>query len=165
MNDPSKPTDDWSELYRDLGARARAADDVARATDQVMAEVARVARLRADELRQQTGVVVSVDYPSHKPIALSGDGPFMSFLRLRADARSLHVYSHRGTASGLPAVHILYSITDASARRRRVESELGFFIAADERGHELRAATQGEPRPTIDGLVLRAFRLLLGQPR
>lgn len=152
--------DIWAKLYEEVGQEARWADDLAVATEKVMTEIAAVARQRAAELRSHTGKVLTVEFPSQKPLSLTGDGPFMSFLRIRGEAHSVHVYSHRDKEGRAAAVHLFYSLPDASKSRRRVESEHAFFVTP--RGgdaYELRAGSA----PSIDGLVLRAFRILLGR--
>jgi hypothetical protein len=155
--------DSWAKLYDEVGQEARWADDLAVATEKVMTEIAAMARQRAAELRAHTGRVLSVEFPSQKPLSLSGDGPYMSFLRIRGEAHSVHVYSHRDKEGRASAVHLFYSVADASSRRRRVESEHAFFVQPRGGGaYELRPRDAGSPA-SIDGLVLRAFRVLLGR--
>jgi hypothetical protein len=180
--------DRWSRLYQDYGAWAREQDRAqheravaeaaqrrfdewcAQVTDRVMEDIATVARQRAEEFRAHSGRMIQVEYPSHKPIGLGDDGPFMSFMRFGIDGSSVHLYSHRGLG-GLPALHFVYTVEEQIPRHRRLVSHPGAFVARrSDDGYELRTIRIQKDDPpatqtTPDELVFRAFELLLGHLR
>lgn len=131
----------------------------------VMTLLREVARERASEFEPSSGISVEVEWPSHPPINLDPDGPFMSFMRLRRPEREVHLYSHRVGASA-PLIHFVVAGTDTpDASKKRLVGRPGCRIDKREGGGFLLRAVGGEADGSIvsiDDLAYRAFELLLG---
>lgn len=142
-------------------------------TEHVMTLLREVARERATQLSGSAatssesgkGLKVEVEWPSHPPINLDPDGPFMSFMRLRLPEREVHLYSHR-IGSSAPLIHFVVAGADAPDKsKRRLLGRPGCRIERREGGGFLLRAVGGEADGNIvsvDDLAYRAFELLLG---
>lgn len=143
----------------------------------VMTLLREVARERASALSSScarepssaepgSGISVEVEWPSHPPINLDPDGPFMSFMRLRMPEREVHLYSHRIGASA-PLIHFVVAGTDTpDASKKRMMGRPGCRIERREGGGFLLRSVGGEADGSIvsvDDLAYRAFELLLGE--
>ena len=136
----------------------------AKATDQVMADIARTAQQRAVDFEDHTGRTVKVRYPSHEAIGLGRGGPYMTFARLSLDDSHVHIYSYRGSGS-LPAIHLLHTHEERLPRHRRLVSQPGCFVARrPDDGYELRNVRKDDEEATpttVDDLVFQAYDLLV----
>lgn len=146
-------------------------------THHVMTLLREVARERATALSSScagepaatepgAGLSVEVEWPSHPPINLDPEGPFMSFMRLRLPEREVHLYSHRIGASA-PLIHLVVAGADApGAYKKRLVGRPGCRIERREGGGFLLRSVGGEADGSIvsiDDLAFRAFELLLGE--
>jgi len=142
-------------------------------TEHVMTLVREVARERATQLLSSAAaspkpgsvLKVDVEWPSHPPINLDPEGPFMSFMRLRLPEREVHLYSHRvGTSA--PLIHFVVAGADAPDRsKKRMLGRPGCRIERREGGGFLLRSVGGDADGSIvsvDDLAFRAFELLLG---
>jgi hypothetical protein len=133
-------------------------------TEHVMTLIREVARERAGAFDPSSGISIEVDWPSHPPINLDPDGPFMSFMRLRLPQREVHLYSHRVGASS-PIIHFVVAGTDTpDAYKRRLIGRPGCRIERREGGGFLLRSAGGETDGqivSVDDLAYRAFELLL----
>lgn len=195
--------DRWKNLYqhysqvesarRELERATQEADKARRefdewceqATHRVMEDLAKLASSRATEFQEAAGGEVRVEYPSHPPIGLGEDGPFMTFMKIglasggqappKGGENEVHIYSHRRPGA-LPAFHLVYtaSPTDAEKskgkRARSLVSQPGCFVVREDSGYGLRAAEVGSNGTLVSGsemhldeLVFRAFEVLVNE--
>jgi hypothetical protein len=126
----------------------------------VMALVREVINERASAFKETAGVDVEIRWPSHPPINIDPDGPFMSFMSLGVAGREVHLYSHR-VGMDPPMVH--YVVTDADKSRGLV-SRPGCRIERRENGGFLLRALNSDKHDdtlSVDDIAFRAFQLLL----
>jgi hypothetical protein len=143
-------------------------------TEHVMTLLREVARERATQLssaalesaEQSAVIAVEVEWPSHPPINVDPDGPFMSFMRLRLPEREVHLYSHRVGCSA-PLIHFVVASADAPDKsKKRMLGRPGCRIEKREGGGFLLRSVGGDADGSIvsvDDLAFRAFELLLGE--
>jgi len=128
----------------------------------VMALVREVISERASAFKQSAGVEVEIRWPSHPPINIDPDGPFMSFMSLKVAGREVHLYSHR---VGMDAPMVHYVVTDGDMSRGLV-SRPGCRIEKRENGGFLLRALHADKRDdtlSVDDIAFRAFELLLAE--
>jgi hypothetical protein len=174
----------WDELYqrysdaesrRDERQRKLAEERAAlaefeawtrRATEQLMLDLATVARERSLAFLERTHHPLEVEYPSGPAISLPDGGPEIRFLRLSLGDARVHVYSSH-TPGGLIHIHLLPSRRDSLQHNQRLLSEPGAFVVRlPDDSYELRFLAgdpEGVPRSpmSLDGLLFKAFRLLV----
>lgn len=134
-------------------------------TQRVMALVREVVSERATEFEQSAGLHIDVQWPSHPPINIDPDGPFMSFMCLRIPAREVHMYSHR-VGFGPPMIHFVVATPDSGDKRHRLLGKPGCRIERRDTGGFLLQSVGGELNQSVlsvDDLAYRAFELLLGE--
>jgi hypothetical protein len=165
----------WESLFHSFTERRRERDERSRVSDElatwydeqtnlVMTLLREVASERAETFKHNAGVQVEVRWPSHPPINVGPDGPFMSFMTLRVGEREVHLYSHR---VGLAAPSLHYVVSRASQAERAREGLLGRPGCRIEQreggGFLLRSVTPGTGPEvlSVDDIVFRAFELLL----
>jgi len=165
----------WEQLFAGFSERQRAKQEQTQSlrelaawydeqTQLVMSLVREVVAERAAEFEQRTGRSVDVKWPSHPPLNLDPDGPFMSFMALAIPGREVHLYSHR-VGLGPPMIHFLVIRPDQDERRNRVLGRAGCRIERREGGGFLLQGVGGglsQGVLSVDDLVYRAFELLLG---
>ncbi|MDB4990249.1 MAG: hypothetical protein JWN04_5427 [Myxococcaceae bacterium] len=136
----------------------------------IMTLVREVATERAAAFQASSGLTIDVQWPSHPPINIDPDGPFMSFMCLRMPEREVHLYSHRvGTEE--PLIHFVVAGPEGADRqRKRLLSKPGCRLEKrDGGGFLLRGVGGGGGLGGLDGgrivsvddLAFRAFELLL----
>lgn len=133
-------------------------------TEHVMTLVREVARERALSFEQNAGLAVEVQWPSHPPINMDPEGPFMSFMCLRIPEREVHLYSHRvGTTA--PLIHFVVAGIEVPERaRKRLLGRPGCRIEQRDGGGFLLRAVGGDSNGeevSVDDLAYRAFEMLL----
>lgn len=162
----------WDALFRGFSQRRRASHDQAERnrelvawydeqTRLVMNLVREVIQERAVAFKQSSGVDVEVRWPSHPPINVDPNGPFMSFMSLAVNGREVHLYSHR-VGYDAPMVH--YVVTSQADKARGLVSRPGCRIERRENGGFFLRGLQGSQRDTglsADDIAFRAFELLL----
>lgn len=131
-------------------------------TELVMTLVRQVASERAASFAQGSGVEIEVKSPSHPPINIDPDGPFMSFMCLRVGDREVHLYSHR-VGTGAPVIHFVVAADrSAGPERKGLLGHPGCRIERrDGGGFLLRRVGTAQDVLSVDDLVYRAFELLL----
>ena len=158
----------FSERRRERQERTQASDELAAwydtQTQLVMTLLREVASERAERFEETAKVQVEVRWPSHPPINVGPDGPFMSFMTLRVGEREVHLYSHR---VGLTAPSLHYVVSRASMAERPREGLVGRPGCRIEQreggGFLLRSVIPGNESAvlSVDDIVYRAFELLL----
>lgn len=133
-------------------------------TELIMTMVREVASERAAAFQRDSGLAVEVQWPSHPPITIDPDGPFMSFMCLRIPEREVHLYSHRlGTSA--PLIHFVVAGAErADRQQKRLLGRPGCRIERREGGGFLLRGVGDAMRHgvvSVDDLVYRAFELLL----
>ena len=172
----------WTELFdgfsqrrREKRARAESTRELLawydEQTEHVMTLVREVARERARSFEKDAGLSVEVQWPSHPPINMDPEGPFMSFMCLRLATREVHLYSHRvGTSA--PLIHFVVANTDVPGQpRKRLLGRPGCRIEQREGGGFLLRSVAADASDcavpggevSIDDLAFRAFEMLLGE--
>lgn len=135
-------------------------------TQLIMTLVREVASERAAVFQGDSGLAVDVQWPSHPPINIGPDGPFMSFMCVRIPGREVHLYSHR-IGTGAPLIHfVVVGSERPDKQQKRLLGRPGCRIEQREGGGFLLrgvgdAMRHGEV--SVDDLVYRAFELLLGE--
>jgi hypothetical protein len=133
-------------------------------TEHVMTLVREVASERAAAFAPGSGLSVEVQWPSHPPINLDPEGPFMSFMRLRLPEREVHLYSHR-VGSSAPLIHFVVADKQVPDQpKKRLLGRPGCRIERRDGGGFLLRTVGGEADGSIvsvDDLTYRAFELLL----
>ncbi|MDB4971678.1 MAG: hypothetical protein JWN48_19 [Myxococcaceae bacterium] len=138
----------------------------------IMTLVREVASERAAAFKESAGVSIEVQWPSHPPINVDPDGPFMSFMCLRLPEREVHLYSHR-IGSDEPLIHFVVAGPEGPDRqRKRLLSKPGCRIERREGGGFLLRGVgvgslgglDGQGVVSVDDLAFRAFELLLSEP-
>ncbi len=133
-------------------------------TQLVMTLVREVVSERAAELERNAGIRVEVKWPSHPPINVDPDGPFMSFMTLAIPDREVHLYSHR-VGAGAPLVHFVVAGPETVDKpRKRLLGRPGCRIEQREGGGFLLRSVNGAVQQSVvsvDDLAYRAFELLL----
>ncbi|HEX5658049.1 MAG TPA: hypothetical protein VFX59_12680 [Polyangiales bacterium] len=129
----------------------------------IMTLLREVAAERAAAFTSQSGVQVEVKWPSHPPINIDPDGPFMSFMSLTLPEREVHLYSHR-VSHGPPLIHFVVAGAEGSDRqRKRLLGRPGAKLEKREGGGFLLRGVGEQEGATlsVDDLAYRAFSLLL----
>jgi hypothetical protein len=129
----------------------------------IMDLVREVAAERAAAFAGAAGVQVEVKWPSHPPINIDPDGPFMSFMSLSLPEREVHLYSHR-VSHGPPLIHFVVAGPEGPDRqRKRLLGRPGAKLEKrDGGGFLLRGVGSQEGQElSVDDLAFRAFELLL----
>ncbi|HEY6880973.1 MAG TPA: hypothetical protein VI299_23270 [Polyangiales bacterium] len=129
----------------------------------IMTLLREVAAERAASFAQASGTQVEIKWPSHPPINIDPDGPFMSFMSLSLPEREVHLYSHR-VSSGPPLIHFVVAGAEGPDRqRKRLLGRPGAKVEKREGGgFSLRGVGEQEGRAlSVDDLAYRAFELLL----
>jgi hypothetical protein len=160
--------DGFSQRKRQQRERSEGARELAAWYDEqtqlVMTLVREVARERAGVFEQSSQQPIEVQWPSHPPINIDPEGPFMSFMCLRIPEREVHLYSHR-VGLDAPLVHFVVARPEqADKPRQRVQGRPGCRIEQREGGGFFLRAVGGEApgrELSIDDLTFRAFELLL----
>jgi len=167
----------WESLFEGFSQRKQAKDARTESlrelaswydeqTQLVMTLVREVISERAAAFEERAGVHIDVQWPSHPPINVGPDGPFMSFMCLRIPEREVHLYSHR-VGHGPPMIHFVVVRDRMEARRERLIGRSGCRIERREGGGFLLQGVQdGQNESTtlsVDDLAYRAFALLLGE--
>ncbi len=133
-------------------------------TQLVMALVREVVSERAAELERNGGIRVEVKWPSHPPINVDPDGPFMSFMTLALPDREVHLYSHR-VGAGPPLIHFVVAEPETQEKpRKRLLGRPGCRLEQREGGGFLLRSVNGSGGTStwsVDDLAYRAFELLL----
>jgi hypothetical protein len=168
----------WDQLFAGFSQRRRAQREkrelsrelVAWYEEQVqliMTLVREVASERAAAFEQSAGLVIEVLWPSHPPINIDPDGPFMSFMCLRIPEREVHLYSHR-VGNDEPLIHFVVAGTEGpDKQRKRLLSKPGCRIERRAGGGFLLRSVGtggvgvGDNIVSVDDLTYRAFELLL----
>jgi hypothetical protein len=122
-----------------------------------------VAAERAASFAQASGQQIEVKWPSHPPINIGPDGPFMSFMALSLPEREVHLYSHR-VSYGPPLIHFVVAGAEGPGRqRKRLLGRPGAKLEKREGGgFLLRGVGEQEGQTlSVDDLAYRAFELLL----
>ena len=166
----------WDRLFASFSERRRSAHKAAERdrertrellawydeqTHLVMTLLRDIVHERAAAFKTQSGTEVEVRCPSHPPINVDPDGPFMSFMSLCLDGREVHLYSHR-IGCEPPMIHFVQ--TRRGEMARGLVSRPGCRIERREHGGFLLRAlgTAGEGHAlSVDDLAFRAFELLL----
>ncbi len=127
----------------------------------VMTLLREVAAERAAALTTQFGARAEVKWPSHPPINIDPDGPFMSFMSLTLPEREVHLYSHR-VSSGPPLIHFVVGGTEDRQRKRLLGRPGARLEKREGGGFILRGVGEQEGETlSVDDLAFRAFQLLL----
>jgi hypothetical protein len=126
----------------------------------VMDLVARACVARARELAVATGYAIDVTYPVR-----TATGPKDAFplhvVAIRLEPVEVDVYSARGPG-GLPVLHVVSFLRDASQRERRLVSEPGCLVSRGaDSGWQLLSLDPPRAATTVDDLVHRAFARLV----
>jgi len=163
----------WDALFRGFAQRRRASHDRAERSRElvswydeqtrlVMTLLREVIHERATAFKHSAGVDVEVRWPSHPPINLDPDGPFMSFMSLAVHGREVHLYSHR-VGFDAPVVHFV--VTDPADKARGLVSRPGCRIERRDNGGFFLRGLHGESSAglSVDDLAFRAFELLLNE--
>jgi hypothetical protein len=164
----------WDALFGGFSQRRRSENDrVERSrellawydeqTQLVMTLVREVVQERAAAFKQSAGVDVEVRWPSHPPINIDPDGPFMSFMSLGVNGREVHLYSHR-VGYDAPMIHFL--VTATGDKGRGLVSRPGCRIEKRENGGFFLRGLHGDPPVgalSVDDIAFRAFELLLSE--
>jgi hypothetical protein len=133
-------------------------------TQLIMTMVREVASERAAAFQRDSGLTIEVQWPSHPPINIDPDGPFMSFMCLRIPEREVHLYSHR-IGTGAPLIHFVVADPErADRQQKRLLGRPGCRIEQREGGGFLLRGVGDAMRHgvvSVDDLVYRAFELLL----
>jgi hypothetical protein len=161
----------WENLFQGFSQKQKAKrerSDITRElvawydeqTHLVMTLVREVISERAAAFVDSSGVEIDVQWPSHPPINLDPDGPFMSFMCLRVPERELHMYSHR-VALTPPVIHFV--IAGPQLHKRLVARSGCRIEKRDGGGFALRSVdpSVGQGILSVDDLAYRAFELLL----
>lgn len=157
----------FSERTRERAERSRVSDALATWYDEqthlVMTLLREVASERAENFERTSGVTVEVRWPSHPPINVGPDGPFMSFMTLRLGEREVHLYSHR-IGMTAPTLHYVVSRrSDLDGPRPGLLGRPGCRIEQREGGGFLLRGVSagGSAVLSVDDIVYRAYELLL----
>ena len=165
----------WDQLFEGFSQRrkdVRARRELTRElvawydeqTQLVMTLVREVASECAAAFQKESGLTIDVQWPSHPPINIDPDGPFMSFMCLRIPEREVHLYSHRIGADA-PLVHFVVVNSESSeTQRKRLLGRPGCRIEQREGGGFLLRGVGDAMRHgvvSVDDLAYRAFELLL----
>jgi hypothetical protein len=129
----------------------------------IMTLLREVAAERASSFASQSGMQIEVKWPSHPPINIDPDGPFMSFMSLTLPEREVHLYSHR-VSHGPPLIHFVVAGAEGPDRqRKRLLGRPGAKLEKREGGGFLLSGVGENEGKTlsVDDLAYRAFELLL----
>jgi hypothetical protein len=129
----------------------------------IMTLLREVAAERAASFASQSGAQVEVKWPSHPPINIDPDGPFMSFMSLSLPEREVHLYSHR-VSHGPPLIHFVVAGAEGrDGQRKRLLGRPGAKLEKREGGGFLLSGVGEQEGKTlsVDDLAYRAFELLL----
>jgi len=160
--------DGFSQRRRQLRERSEQARELVAWYDEqtqlVMTLVREVARERAVAFERSANLSIDVLWPSHPPVNLDPDGPFMSFMCLRLPAREVHLYSHRVGADA-PLIHFVVDYPGPPDRpQKRVLGRPGCRIEQRVGGGFLLRTVGGADNGrevSVDDLTYLAFELLL----
>lgn len=164
----------WENLFQGFNQRQRVKRERAESerelvawydaqTQLVMTLVREVISERAASFSKDSGLAIEVEWPSHPPINLDPDGPFMSFMCLRVLEREVHLYSHR-VRNMPPMIHFVVA---GPRLQKRIVGRTGCRIEQREGGGfllRLMKEGAGADEVSVDDLAYRAFELLLAEP-
>ena len=146
-------------------------DWCARAVDRALDQIQAALSIRAQDFEKCTRCAVEVLYPASAPISAPPQGPFMTFLHLRAARSQVHLYSHR-LSGAWPLLHMILVAGNAhgappSLRDRTLITLPSCMIVQHaDLGHDFRRVAPADPdrdgRPmSLDEVVYRCFELLV----